>query len=182
MADDRPRFGRRGATPEIRARVVVLSVMLVVAAGLLHVRSLWLRRAAIDHEVIVEVRGDVPSPGYYPLEPPVSTHDALRAAGADPAGHPEAVISEGTRLRLTARGLILEPMDELLVIGLPVDVNTASTAALEAIPGVGAGRAAAIIAERAGGGPFTDVDALTRVKGIGPATVEALRPFVTAGP
>jgi competence protein ComEA len=68
-----------------------------------------------------------------------------------------------------------------LVFGLPIDVNTASPAALESIPGIGPSRAAAIIDARAEGGRFASVDDLQRVSGIGPATVEQIRPFVSAG-
>jgi competence protein ComEA len=68
-----------------------------------------------------------------------------------------------------------------LALGLAIDVNVASTAELESIPGIGPTRAAAIVADRDHLGPFPDVDALERVKGIGPATVEAIRPYVVAG-
>ena len=71
---------------------------------------------------------------------------------------------------------------DLLARGLAIDVNAASTAELESIPGIGPTRAAAIVADRDRLGPFADVDALERVKGIGPATLESIRPYVTAGP
>jgi competence protein ComEA len=67
-----------------------------------------------------------------------------------------------------------------LALGLAIDVNDASTTELESIPGIGPTRAAAIVADRARLGPFANVDALERVKGIGPATVDAIRPYVTA--
>ena len=59
----------------------------------------------------------------------------------------------------------------------PVDLNRASAAKLESLPGVGPDTAAAIIKAR----PFTTVDDLDKVKGIGPATLEKLRPRVTVG-
>jgi len=68
-----------------------------------------------------------------------------------------------------------------LALGLAIDVNVAGTAELESVPGIGPTRAAAIVADRERVGPFADVDALERVKGIGPATVESIRPYVTAG-
>ena len=68
-----------------------------------------------------------------------------------------------------------------LALGLAIDVNVASPAELESIPGIGPTRAAAIVADRARLGPFADVDALERVKGIGPATVDSIRPYITAG-
>lgn len=59
-----------------------------------------------------------------------------------------------------------------------LDLNTASRAALMALPGVGPATADAILSDRALRGPFGSVDALTRVKGIGPAKLKAVRPFV----
>ncbi len=51
---------------------------------------------------------------------------------------------------------------------------------LEAVPGIGPVRAGAIVEERERGGRFENVEALARVRGIGPATVERLRPWLGA--
>lgn len=59
----------------------------------------------------------------------------------------------------------------------PINVNTASEAELQRLPKVGPVLARAIVTAR----PFTSVDDLDRVKGIGVKTLDALRPFVTAG-
>jgi competence protein ComEA len=61
----------------------------------------------------------------------------------------------------------------------PVNVNVASAAELESLPGVGPATATAIVTERERNGPFLDVDDLDRVPGIGPAKLEALRGSVT---
>ena len=50
---------------------------------------------------------------------------------------------------------------------------------LDELPGVGPATAAAIIAHREQHGPFSSVDDLADVRGIGPAKVEALRGLVT---
>ena len=60
-----------------------------------------------------------------------------------------------------------------------MNVNTASESELESLPGVGPVLGAAIIAYRTEHGPFPTVDALDDVSGIGPATLENLRPLVT---
>ncbi|HET6573508.1 MAG TPA: helix-hairpin-helix domain-containing protein [Fimbriiglobus sp.] len=59
----------------------------------------------------------------------------------------------------------------------PLDVNAASEADLQRLPGVGPATARKIIAARAER-PFESPDDLLRVKGIGPKTVEKLRPLV----
>ena len=60
-----------------------------------------------------------------------------------------------------------------------VNLNTASIAELESLPGVGSVRARAIIAERKRRGGFESVEQLAAVKGVGPKLLERLRPQVT---
>lgn len=57
----------------------------------------------------------------------------------------------------------------------PINVNTADEELLAELPGIGPTRATAIIEERDTNGPFENADALTRVNGIGPATVDRMR-------
>jgi competence ComEA-like helix-hairpin-helix protein len=58
---------------------------------------------------------------------------------------------------------------------LVVNINTATQEELETVPGVGPTRAAQIIAGR----PYSIVDELVKLNGIGPAQVEDMKPFVT---
>ncbi|HET7601620.1 MAG TPA: helix-hairpin-helix domain-containing protein [Gemmatimonadales bacterium] len=60
----------------------------------------------------------------------------------------------------------------------PVGLNSATANDLATLPGLGPGRAAAIVAYRQSHGPFASIEALTAVPGIGPATVVKLRPFL----
>ena len=64
----------------------------------------------------------------------------------------------------------------------PVDVNRATAAELEAVSGVGAALAARIVEKRAQLGGFGSLDDLVKVRGIGPKTLERLKPFLTVGP
>lgn len=59
----------------------------------------------------------------------------------------------------------------------PVDINSGTLAELQNLPGIGPKLAQRIIDERVKS-PFTSVDDLRRVSGIGPKTLEKLRPFV----
>lgn len=59
-----------------------------------------------------------------------------------------------------------------------LNVNTATQAQLELLPGVGPALAQRIIADREKNGPYTAIDQLDRVKGIGPKTIEKLRPHL----
>jgi competence protein ComEA len=60
-----------------------------------------------------------------------------------------------------------------------VNINTADVATLETLNGVGPVLAASIVQFRTDNGPFTSVDQLDEVSGIGTATLEELRPQVT---
>lgn len=62
--------------------------------------------------------------------------------------------------------------------GAPVDLNTATVAQLDALPGVGPVIAGRIVAWRQENGRFTSVDDLSEVQGIGDATMARLRPLV----
>ena len=56
-----------------------------------------------------------------------------------------------------------------------VNINTATVEELQQLKGIGAKKAAEIIAYREAHGEFKNVDELTNVKGIGKATLEKLR-------
>ena len=62
-----------------------------------------------------------------------------------------------------------------------VNINTASTAQLDTMPGIGPSKAAAIVADRDAKGPFSSCDDLTRVTGVGAKTVSNLRAMCTTG-
>lgn len=92
-----------------------------------------------------------------------------------------AIIAGGLAIGLLARALgdrgpAIEPPS------LVVDPNTAPAHVLEALPAIGPSRCSAIIAERARA-PFRSLDDLDRrVKGIGPATIAALKPYLRFEP
>jgi len=62
-----------------------------------------------------------------------------------------------------------------------VDLNTADVTQLDALPGVGPGRARAIVGYRDANGPFHAVQDLARVPGIGPAALARLQGRVRVG-
>jgi hypothetical protein len=66
--------------------------------------------------------------------------------------------------------------DDLAGLAQPVDINHADLAELEGLPGIGPALAARMIAAR----PFATVDDLAEVKGIGPKTIDRLRPHIVA--
>lgn len=72
--------------------------------------------------------------------------------------------------------------DERLVLGLPIDPNTAGERELAFVPGLGRGLAAEIVADRGRDGPFREVDDLLRVRGIGPRRLARAREALAIAP
>ncbi|CAN5841067.1 ComEA family DNA-binding protein [soil metagenome] len=62
--------------------------------------------------------------------------------------------------------------------GQPVELNSATVEQLDTLPGIGPVTAAAIVAWRDANGPFSSVDQLGEVDGIGPVRLEKLRDLV----
>ncbi len=60
-----------------------------------------------------------------------------------------------------------------------ININTASAEQLTLLSGIGTAKATAIVAYREQHGPFGSVDDLTKVSGIGAATIEKNRHLLT---
>jgi competence protein ComEA len=180
-----------------RFEVVVLAALVVVVAG--GALLLWMRgrpatiappataRAArsAPAQLIVHVAGAVARPGVYELPEGRRVVDAVEAAGGarrgadlDALNLAEAVI-DGMKIDVPRRGAPVAMPTPGTPAGTAIDVNTADQPALEAIPGIGPVKAAAIIEHRTRAGPFAAVEDLLDVTGIGPATLESIRPYVT---
>ncbi|QXT61851.1 ComEA family DNA-binding protein [Tessaracoccus palaemonis] len=135
----------------------------------------------------VHVAGEVRSPGVVLVSPGAIVQDAIESAGgltkeADPALlNLAAQLADGMQIVV---GSSQSPAGEIVgeataTQGLLVNLNTATAEQLEELPGVGPVTAAAIVAWRAESGPFSAVDDLQEVSGIGPKTYEQLRELVT---
>ena len=174
-------FGRRDRPvrgPKVRVMAAILAVF-TVGAWFVHGRGASVAPAVVGaDEQVVEVRGTVPRPGFYTVSTDATVSDAIRAAGGHLSPEDPRPIDPGTTVWVEEGVARLGVMEKTLVVGVPVDINRAGTTALVALPGIGASRAEAIVADRSANGPFASVDDLTRVRGIGPATVDDLRPFV----
>lgn len=60
-----------------------------------------------------------------------------------------------------------------------ININTATASDFETLPGIGPAKAAAIVQFRSQHGPFGKTSELVKVPGIGPATLEQMRPLIT---
>ncbi len=176
MTGERPSFRRKDAPPPrgVGALLAALLVAVLLAAALT-----LLKPTTQPAGTLVDVQGDVPSPGTYLVEP-ATVDAAVRAAGGDPdlIADAEQVVPDGHRVRVTGNQAAVLPPSDPLLVGLPIDLNEAQVHQLMAIPGLGPSTAGAIVAHREAHGPFRNLDALDEVPGVGPASLERLRPFL----
>ena len=63
----------------------------------------------------------------------------------------------------------------------PVNLNSASAAELQQVPGIGPSTAEKILQMRKSYGAFKSVDDLLAIKGIGPKRLEKMRKYLTVG-
>ncbi|MQA34119.1 helix-hairpin-helix domain-containing protein [Modestobacter roseus] len=141
---------------------------------------------AAGAEVVVSVIGQVASPGLVTLPAGSRVADALAAVGgllpeADPASvNAAAVLVDGEQLAVGLPGAVAGPA---AAAGGPagglVDLNRATVAELDALPGIGPVLAQRIVDHRDTSGPFTSVEQLDDVSGIGPAVYADLVDRVT---
>jgi competence protein ComEA len=149
--------------------------------------------------IVVDVVGAVRRGGVVRLPAGARVVDAIAAAGGATADadlvrlNLAAPVTDGSRIAVPRIGAPAPPVDPTAVSGVttpgtdetgatpgaPVDINTATADQLDTLPGVGPATAAAIISDRKAHGPFRSVNDLGRVRGIGDAKLEQLRPLVT---
>lgn len=63
----------------------------------------------------------------------------------------------------------------------PIDINSANSAQLQEVPGIGPATAEKILQMRKSYGAFKSVDDLMAVRGIGPKRLEKMRKYLVAG-
>jgi competence protein ComEA len=145
--------------------------------------------------VVAHAAGAVQAPGVYRLEPGARAGDLVAAAGGAAQNadlqrlNLAAPVADGEQLYVPRIGEVAAPPPAGPAGGSPssagghadgpVDLNTATAAELEELPGVGPAIAEAILDERERRGRFDTVEDLLDVRGIGDARLEQLRDLVT---
>ena len=182
---------RSGAEPT-RSAAVDRAAPVAVPAGATPV-TVTTSPAAARHRgptVVVHVAGAVTRPGVLLLPDGARVIDAVEGAGG------AAADADLDRLNLAAR--LVDGQRILVVkVGAPaaaapaagadpstdpgalIELNSATSAQLESLPGIGPTLAAAILAERDRRGGFRSINELREVRGIGEARFAELRERVT---
>ena len=135
--------------------------------------------------VTVAIAGEVKTPGAYTLPFGSRVAALVQAAGgysaqAEPSlVNPVQILTDGDQVRVPSKfaAQALNTPSKTGSSKTPagrVNVNTASVADLEVLPGVGPKMAARIVAGR----PFAGMADLDKISGIGPSMLKKLEPFV----
>ena len=140
--------------------------------------------SAAARMLLVFVSGAVSHPGMYRLAAGLRVSDALAAAGgvlpdADPDKLPNlaAKLTDGKQVKVPRRAKATSGGSATTD---KVDINSATLAELEAVPGVDPDLADAIVAYRESFGPFGSVSDLKAALGLDTETVSQLRRYLTA--
>jgi competence protein ComEA len=147
--------------------------------------------------LVVHVVGAVRAPGVYALAPGSRVQQAVEAAGGLTEVADTLAINladyafDGQQIRVPERGAVASPIPTpgpaastarsgaLTLPGALVNVNSATLAELDALPGIGPVYAQRIIDYRTAHGPFSSVEQLLDVNGIGPSTYARIASLIT---
>ena len=145
---------------------------------------------AITEELIVDVSGRVRKPGVYSLVKGSRAIDALNLAGGALPGvnlgdiNLAHILFDGEQIIVGAPSVTYSsgsrsaPKAKAPTAASPLSLNSATLAQLDTLPGIGPVMANRIFAYRKLNGPFTLIDDLKKVSGIGDATFAEISKLV----
>lgn len=141
----------------------------------------------ISSTIMVDIKGAIHHPGVYELREGSRLFEVIELAGG--------LLEEADERQLNLAQLVTDEMmiyvptegemaDDVKPNALPqqddtIAINSADSATLEQLHGIGPQKAAAIISYREEHGPFKEVDDLLQVPGIGPKSLEQIREKVS---
>jgi competence protein ComEA len=180
-----------------RWAVVALVLLLCAGAGIaykhsrpgpVNVSSGGAAAATRERFLTVHVAGAVANPGLYKLGEGTRVADALARAGGPT---PDAALDDmnlAGKLQDGQKVMVPRTPAQQTMGATPaalpsghglINVNTATAEQLDSLPGVGPSLAQKIILYRTKNGPFSSLDDLDNVGGIGPAKLDSLKDSVT---
>jgi len=189
-ADPRFRVGKWDGR-SIRPLFFIVGAILVVVLGLWFIgrpaevdpvvtgveSELVLDAESSSMKVVVHVAGSVKNPGLYQLPVGARISDAITAAGG--VNKKSAANSVNLAREVVDGEQIMVGENSSGGTGSGISINSASVSELEDLPGVGPVIAARIVSYRETNGPFTSIDALGEVSGIGDSIMGSIRDIAT---
>jgi comEA protein len=184
--ESQPTRGTKASKPTQREWLIsigLLALILLAVGFAIRPQIVASRSATLEYPpIVVSVSGEVARPGTYELPWGARTKDAIQAAGGTTKAaessllNPAAQLEDGEQLLVPGRAAMVNAaqLTNKPTPGERVNLNTASAAQLEALPGVGPKFAARLIEGR----PYMSFDDLDRIKGVGPKMLEKLKNLV----
>lgn len=178
---------------------VMLPIMFFRALDRREAPPIVIEDLAVDATIVIEVDGAVASPGLVALASGSRWGDAIAAAGglipnADRSQINQAArVADGERLLVPTQAVMTvtpsnaEPIPATILpaveegsseLGM-VNINVATAAELDALPGIGPVLAERIVDRREMIGHYASVDDLVEVQGISERMLDAIRPLTT---
>lgn len=155
--------------PAIPLLTALTIICLILSGGCTQGEMIEIKLPPQDPSSVdqIYIGGAVSIPGYYYLLEGDTLNDLIIAAGGITTGGNADIIE----LYIPYLNGDEEPQR--------IDLNRAQSWLLEALPGIGAGKAQNIIDYRNRNGPFNNTLEITRVEGIGMATYEQIKHLIT---
>jgi len=137
-------------------------------------------------QLAVHVTGAVLNPGVYYLPEGSRIEEALQAAGGPTAEADLSRVNLAQRVHDEEQIYVPEVGEESPPMpsgspseGGPININTASAAGLETLPGIGPTLAQSIVDYREAHGPFAAIEDIKNVWGIGEGLFNEIRDLIT---
>ena len=186
---------KRKPKPAVVIGIVSVAVAILCIAGLQIAHALLpgTEFSISKAQTSTSVEGAVAAPGLFELSEGSRVYDAIQAAGGftEDARHDAVnlarVLTDGEQIIVPTTqndgGSDTTPATAAspgTATG-KVNINTADSATLDTLPGIGASTAAKIVADREANGPFKTIEDLKRVSGIGDKKFSQLEGCITVG-
>ena len=171
-----------------------LNITYGVCIGLLAAGIIWLAASRPRGEAVtllptatpgmltVYVNGAVATPGVYTLPEGSRVEAAIQAAGGLLPGAESENINLALELKDEQQINVPGIVDSSHVNVGRVNINTATVAELDTLPGIGETTAQSIVDYRLQHGPFQVTQDILNVPGIGPAAYALIQDYINVGP
>ena len=188
-------------------KILLGAFLAIIATGVIYLIAIPPRGHPIEllppptpAPLVVHIAGAVVKPGVYSLPSGSRVQDVVQAAGglldnADSQGiNLAAPLRDGEQVSIARLGDAAPTMAAPLppnrsagsmeidktapAIAYPINLNTATLEELDALPGIGASKAQAILNYRQKNGPFRRIEDIQKVTGIGPGIFAQIKTLI----